>query len=212
MRCRPFVITLSHQLGSGAAYVGQKLSERLAIPCLDREILYQVSKELNLAEADLAGREQRLSSFWQSFTRIVELMDPARGMPADRYVPSDQDLFQLESDTIGRIAEKSSAVFIGRCSRYILRHHLCQISVLLHADLAARAQRLAALYRLSCEAAEKVAVTNDRERTAYIQAFTRQDWLDARLYDVCLNTSGLGLDKAVELVLACVAAKAGPTI
>ena len=208
MNCRPFVITLSHQLGSGAAYLGQHLSERLAIPCVDREILYQVSKQLNMAEAELAGREQRLSSFWQSFARIVELMDPAQSLTSgDHYVPTDKELFQLESDTIGRIAKESSAIFIGRCGRYILRNHPCQISVLVHADRPSRAQRLAALYHLTLEEAEKLTVTNDRERAAYIQTFTRQNWLDARLYDVCLNTSSLGLDQAIELILACAKAK-----
>jgi cytidylate kinase len=209
MNCRPFVITLSHQLGSGAAYIGQKLSERLAVPCLDREILYQVSKQLHLAETELADREQRLSSFWQSFSRIVELMDPYRSLADERYVPTDRELFQLESDTISRIAEKSSAIFIGRCGRYILRDHPCQISVLLHADRAARVRRLAELYHLTPEEAGKLTETNDHERTAYIQTFTRQNWRDAALYDVCLNTTSVGLDQAVELILTCVTAKNG---
>jgi len=35
---------------------------------------------------------------------------------------------------------------------------------------------------------------NDRERSVYIRTFTKQDWLDARLYDLCLNTSSKGID------------------
>jgi cytidylate kinase len=205
--CRPFVITLSHQLGSGAAVVGQRLAERLGVPCLDREILFQVAEKLNLAESELAGREQRLSTFWQSFGRLVEMTDPVRSLTADRYLPDDKELFRLESDTIGRIAEKSNAIFIGRCGRYILRRHPCQISVLLHADLVARAERLAALYHLTPADAARLAETNDRERAAYIQAFTRQRWQDARLYDLCLNTSTLGLDCVVEVIASCVAAR-----
>lgn len=207
MTCRPFAITISHQLGSGAAYVGQKLSERLAIPYIDREILRQVAKQLNLAEADLADREQRLSSFWQSFARLAEFMDPAKSLSAPTYVPTDKELFQLESDYIGRIAEKSSAVFIGRCGRYILRDHPCQISVLVHADRAARTERLSALYHLTKHEAEKLTEVNDRERAAYIQTFTKQNWLDARLYDLCVNTSSIGLDNTVEIILASVAEK-----
>ena len=209
MNCRPFVITLSHQLGSGAAYVGQKLSERLDVPFVDREILRQVAKQLNLAEADLADREQRLSSFWQSFARIAEFMDPAKSLSAGSYVPTDKELFQLESEYIGRIAEKSSAVFIGRCGRYILRDHPCQISILVHADKPARTERLSALYHLTKDEAEKLVEVNDRERAAYIQTFTKQNWLDVRLYDLCVNTSSLGLDNTVELVLASARAKSG---
>ena len=68
---KPYVITISHQIGNGGATIGQKLSERLGIPFIDHEILQQVSQKLHLAEAELEGREERLSSFWQSFGRMV---------------------------------------------------------------------------------------------------------------------------------------------
>jgi len=50
--------------------------------------------------------------------------------------------------------------------------------------------------------------SNDKERAAYIHTFTKQDWLNVRLYDLCFNTSRMGLDNSVELVTACVTAKA----
>lgn len=50
-------------MGSGAAYVGQKLSERLGIPFVDRQILKQVAARLRMAEAELVDREQRLLTF-----------------------------------------------------------------------------------------------------------------------------------------------------
>ena len=58
-----FSVTISHQIGSGGAYIGEKLSERLGIPFLDRAILKEVSNQLNLAESELEHREERLSSF-----------------------------------------------------------------------------------------------------------------------------------------------------
>ncbi len=55
------VITISHQLGSGGAYLGQKLSERLGLPFIDRDVFKKVAEQLNLAEAVLNGREERLA-------------------------------------------------------------------------------------------------------------------------------------------------------
>src|SRR5271165_6193427 len=63
----PYVITISHQLGAGGAYLGNKLSKRLGLPFIDRDILKQVAAQLNLSEADLEQRDERLSSFWESF-------------------------------------------------------------------------------------------------------------------------------------------------
>ncbi len=207
MKDKKFVITISHQIGSGGAYLGQKLSERLGIPFIDREILNRVAKQLNLAETELAHREERLSSFWQSFSRLAELIDPAKSLTADSYIPTDRELFQLESDTIGRIAANSSAIFIGRCGRFILRDYPCHLSVLVHAEKPARIKRLCELYHITASEANKMITSNDRERCAYIQTFTKQDWLNARLYDICINTSVIGLDKSVDIILACMESK-----
>jgi len=198
------VITISHQLGSGGAYLGQKLSERLGLPFIDREVLKKVAEQLNLAETALAGREERLSTFWQSFMRIAVLTDPVECLSPDNYLPNDRELFKLESDYIGRIADKSSAIFLGRCGRYILRQHPGHISILVHANLPDRIKRIQQLYCSGEDEAKKLIETNDRERTAYIRAFTRQDWLDARWYDLCVNTSSLGLEKVVEIALALI--------
>jgi cytidylate kinase len=208
MNEKMYAITISHQIGSNGAPIGKKLSERLGIPYFDREILKRVSNRLQMAEVDLAHREERLRSFWQSYSHTAELMlDPTLSLTADRYIPTDKELFQLESETISRIAEKSSAVFIGRCGRYILRDHPRHISLLLCADPASRIERLISLYHLPAPEAGKFMEENDRERTAYIRACTGQDWLDPRLYDLCINTSRTGVDKAVELISACVKAR-----
>ncbi len=156
-----------------------------------------------MAEADLEHREERLRTFWQTTSRTAELMDPALSLTADRYVPTDKELFQMESETIQSIAEKTSAVFIGRCGRYILRDRPRHLRLLVFADNPARIERLQSLYHLSAPEATKLMEENDRDRTAYIRAFTGQDWTDARLYDLAVNTSTTGLDGAVELALAC---------
>ena len=195
------VITISHQLGSGGAYLGQKLSERLGIPFIDRDILKKVAEQLHLAEADLDGREERLSTFWQSFMRYAIYTDPVGCMSPENYSPTDRDLFQLESENIGRIADQGPAIFLGRCGAHILRDRPGRFSLFVHADLPDRIARIQQLYCLSAGEARKLIETNDRERAAYVRAFTRQDLLDARLYHLCLNTSRLGLDRAVELVL-----------
>ncbi len=204
-----YVITISHQIGSGGAAIGQKLSERLGIPFLDREILQRVAQRLHVAEEELEGREERLSSFWQSFGRIVELMDPAQNLMPAHYIPTDKELFDTEADTIRRIAENSRAILIGRCCRYILRDHAHHFSLLVHANRQARLERLRCLYHVSPPEAERMIEANDRERSAYIHTLTREDWLDARLYDLCVNTSSTGLDEAFEIVLAAAKAKLG---
>ena len=94
------------------------------------------------------------------------------------------------------------AVFLGRCGHYILRQHPRHFRLLVHAEVPARIKRLGEMYGWSPAEAEKMIDSNDRERSAYIYKFTKQNWLEPRQYDLCVNTTTVGLDKTVELVLA----------
>ncbi|MDR3574679.1 MAG: cytidylate kinase-like family protein [Anaerolineaceae bacterium] len=207
MDAKPYVVTISHQLGSGGAYLGEKLAGRLCIPFLDREILKQVARQLDLAENEVANREEHLSSFWQNFARTAIMTDPTLSLAAQPYSPSDSDLFELECATIQKIAVKESAVFMGRCGWYVLRSHPRHVSILVTAEHSARVKRLCELYQYSQAAAEQEIRANDHERADYIRTFTKQNWLDARLYDLCVNTSAVGLDSTVDLAENCVSQK-----
>ncbi len=207
MSSEPFVITINHQVGSGGANLGKQLSERLALPFVDREILQRVARQLNLPERDVESREERLSSFWESFSRALLYTDPSMSLAAANITPSDKEVFNLESEYITRIAEAKSAIILGRCGWYILRDHPCRISIFVHAAMPARTKRISELYHLSPEEAAEFIETNDKERTAYIRTFTRQDWLDARLYDLCIDTSRIAFDSMVALAMAYVEAR-----
>jgi CMP/dCMP kinase len=207
MDTRLFSITISHQIGSGGAYLGKKLAERLGIPFLDRDILKEVARQLDLAENELEDREERLSTFWQNFTRLAILTDPYMSIEKQWYLPSDERLFETERATIQRIANEYSAIFLGRCSWYVLRDHPRHVRLLVTANQPFRVKRLCDLFKLSEVEAEDRIKANDQEREDYIRTFTKQYWLDARHYDLCMDTSEVGLDTAVDLAEKCVRVK-----
>lgn len=194
-----YVITISHQLGCGGAYVGKKLSEMIAIPFVDREILKKVADYLNVPEADIKHREERLLSFWESFSRLELFSNSIVMVPSD-YFPSDRELYNLETKFIEEIAAKTSAIILGRGGRYILRDFPHHLSVFVHADMKDRIERVSKLYNVSVNVAQKIIVKNDKERNSYIKSFTHLEWLDARTYDICINTSRIGLDNAVTMI------------
>ncbi len=207
MEMKPYSVTISHQLGSGGAYLGEKLASRLGIPFLDRDILKEVARQLDLAEAEVANREERLSTFWENFARLAILTDPSMSLAGHLYIPSDKSLFEMECATIHRIAEKSSAIFIGRCGFYVLRNHPRHVSLLVTASHPARVKRLRELYKLTEAEANDLIKNNDQERENYIHTFTKQNWLNARHYDLCIDTSAVGWDCTVDLAEKCVRAK-----
>jgi cytidylate kinase len=208
MTGKHMIVTISHQLGCGGFALGQKLSEQLGIPFFDREILIKVAEELHQAESVVEGREERLSGFWQSLSRIaVVLSDPVECLSMQSFAPDDHELFQVESECIIRISEQSSGVFLGRCGRYILRDHSRLFNILVHANLADRIHRVQELFCLEAEDTKTLIAKNDRDRDAYMRTFARKDWLDARNYDLSINTSSLGMEQSVAAAILGIQAK-----
>jgi cytidylate kinase len=194
-----YVVTISHLLGCGGANIGKKLSEMLSIPFVDRQILKKVADHLKLPVEDIENREERATSFWQVFSHAGYLIDPLMAIGAE-YLPSDRELYDLESEFIEQITKKSSAIILGRGGRYILRDYPRHFSVYVHADMKDRIQRVTELYHVSENEAQRIIEKNDRERSVYIKSYTHLEWLDARTYDICLNTSSIGIDNSVKII------------
>lgn len=196
----PLVITISRQLGSGGAYIGQQLAKNLDIFYADREIIDQAAKRFSVLEKDLECREEKKLSFWQSFIR-------AHAVAPDAYVkpqilpPTDQELFKTESEIILRIAKERSAVIIGRCSSYVLRNHPNHVSLFLHADPAFRKGRVQSLYGVAEDVAAKMIARSDKERALYHRDVIGQEWGDARRYNLSIATDKIGVDDSVRFIL-----------
>ena len=144
----PFAITISRQLGSGGAYLGQQLARNLNIFYADREIISRAAKQFSVLEEDLESIDEKKNSFWESFLHSFELgfSDPYK--PPQIVLPPDLILFNAESEIIKHIAKERSAVIVGRCGSYILRNHPNHLSIFLHGDIAFRIKRVEKLYNV----------------------------------------------------------------
>jgi cytidylate kinase len=197
----PFVITISRQLGSGGAYVGQQLAKNLNVFYADREIICRAAKQLSVLEKDLESHEEKISSFWQSFIQSYAFGTPDVYIPPQIMLPTDRELFKAETEIIERIAKERSAVIIGRCGSYVLREHPSHVSIFLHGDITSRKGHIQKLYNVSEEVAGKMIAQSDKERALYHHTFTGKEWADARRYDISIDTSKIDADKTVEFIL-----------
>lgn len=197
---KKFILTISRQLGSGGAYVGKQLAQKLNIYYADREILSEAARKFSLGEEDLIHHEEKLRSLWKSFLQFNALSTEV-DLPPRFLGPTSRELYQAEAEIIEQIAQERSAVIIGRCGFHILRNYPNCIKIFLHADAAFRNSRIQELYEVSEDAAAKMIVKNDKERGNYINTFTGKQWTDARLYDLSIDTGKIGVDRTVDLIL-----------
>ena len=199
-RSKPYAITISRQIGSGGAYIGQKLAKKLNIYYADREILNQAAQKLAVLDKDLEEREEKLQTFWDSFFQF-------NTYATDMYLnpilikPSTYELFQTEEEIIKRIASEQSCVIIGRCGYHILREHANRINVFLHADIDFRSKRIQELHQVSEKKALEMIRSIDKERANFTEEYTGKKWTDSVQFDICLNTGKIGMEKSVDLII-----------
>jgi cytidylate kinase len=197
----PCVITISRQLGSGGAYLGQRLAQCLKFSYLDHEILHQAAEELKIPVEHLAVRDEKVTSNWQSVLQSFAYANSWTYAPPSLDILNDKDLYNVESDIITRITNQCSAVIVGRGGHYVLRNHPRCLNIFLHADIKFRQQRVEQVYNVSGQKALKLMNSVDQERARYLKALTGLDWLDARQYHLSLDTGVLGLEKSEAIIL-----------
>lgn len=189
------IINIGRQFGSGGLAVAKELGKRLGIPVYDSELIKRAAEESGFSaevfvQSDERKRLLSLSSFFaSSYSSDTENM------------MSDKGLFKIQSDTIRRIAEQESAIIVGRCADYILRDMDCTLNVFLTSPEEVRAERVAERSGISIEKALDKLNRKDRERADYYNYFTFGNWGVAGTYDLCIDSSILGIEGTADMII-----------
>jgi len=208
----PFALTITRQLGSGAAYIGQKIAARLGALYLDREILEWAAQQLHVSPESLEPRDEALTPLWVSVVQSFACASPGIVYaPPPLSQPTDKEVFEAEAQVISQVARAQSAVVVGRGGIHALRDQPRHLSVFLHASEGFRLRRVEQVYHLSAEDARSAIEWRDSIRTRYHRMLTGRDWYDATQYDLCLDTGVVGIDASAELILSCLRRRFGVT-
>ena len=89
-------------------------------------------------------------------------------------------------------------------SNYALRDKFDSIDVFIHADFETRRERAIEEHGIEEKKSAKTVKKIDKERTSFYNFYTSMKWGDARDFDLCINTSKIDIDEAVEIILATV--------
>ncbi len=189
-----YIITIGREHGSGGRYLGEELSRELGIKCYDSELISEVAQRSGFAENFIQNHEEHRP---QSF--LYSLVTGGAAIVGDQ--PVSVQIFQVQSEAIRAIAARESAVIIGRCANYVLREeNVVKVNIFVHAPMFARVARVSERDNMDAAAAEKAIRLKDKERQAYYNFFTGERWGDAKDYDLCVDTSKLGIPGTVQLV------------
>lgn len=194
------VITIGREFGSGGKYIGERLAEELNLKFYDKSLLERVSKESQIDLSLLEETDEKEKNrFWYS----LAMASFSNGNSANSFVglPNNQKYFIEETKVIEEIAETENCIIVGRCSNHILKNHPNAIHIFLYAqDMAFKVERKLKYGNLTQKEAVKLIQKTDKERAAYYEYFTDGKWGNKSEYDICIDTSKLGVDQTIELL------------
>lgn len=188
------IITIARQFGAGGGEIGRRVAKELGIEFYDKDLILKTAKaSANLTPAEVRRWEERMP---KDFGFTQSLFDFYNRPLGDR-------LWDAQVTAIRQLADQESCVILGRNADFILREFDHCLHVFCHASFQWRFDRMRNMVTDNPTDEElRVRIQSvDRSRRNNCQHYTGRTYGMAENFDLTLNTSHLGIDRATELVL-----------
>ena len=191
------IICIGREFGSGGHKIGFRLAEELHIKFYDQELVDKVFAQNSHGDEARLRRADEKKPNAMLYRANYDSEDPnLRGI-------SDHDLmFELQSRIIRDLAAEGDCVFIGRCADYVLKEaDIPRCSIFITAPFEDRIRRITTLYQLSEKDAVARIRKEDKARKSYYNYHTGGSWGKPSNYDICINSSFLGIEQTVDALV-----------
>lgn len=183
------IISIGREFGSGGHAIGEKIAKDLGLEFIDRKMLDEIAEEKNIQVEYLEKFDEKPRKVFMS-RRVGAYSNSLEEIVAD-----------MQFDYIRQKADSGkSFVIVGRCAETVLKDREKLISIFILGDKACKRDRIKERYQLNdMEAVSKMA-RHDRKRKQYHNRHSDFKWGDSRGYDLCINSSRLGVEKTAEML------------
>lgn len=195
---KQLIISISREYGSGGHEIAELLAKDLKLKLYDRNILDEIAKENNMnpehwEHVDEKPKNILLSRRVQGHTNS-----------------SEENLAFMQFDYLQKKADSGeSFIIVGRCSETALKDHEELISIFVTGQMEQKIEHVAKKYELSEEKALAKIKRHDRKRKRYHNHYSDFRWGDSRHYDICINSSLLGIEQTAKLLKTMIQIKTG---
>lgn len=190
------IISVGREFGSGGHEIAQKLSEIYNLPLYDRNLLKEVADTKNINVNSLEEYDEVKKK--RFFSRTV------RGMSSS----PEHAVAKLQFDYLKKKADNGdSFVVVGRCAETILKDYDGMISLFILGDRDVKAERVMRIYNKTKDEALDYMDYKDKARKEYHNSLCPGKWGDSRNYELSINSSKLGVDETVKLLVEYINAR-----
>ena len=194
------VITIGRQFGSAGREIGEKVASHFNVKCWDKELLSRAAKESGFCEEMIQNHDERPTN---SFLYNLVMDTYSFGYNTSHFVdmPISHKVFLAQFETIQKIAKESPCVIVGRCADYALNDTKNCLHLFIYGDEDDKVSRIMKKYDLSLTKAKEMISKKDKQRQSYYNYYSSKRWGHAESYDLCINSSVLGVDGTVKLII-----------
>ncbi len=190
------IITISRQHGSGGKEIGELVAKALGIPCYDNALIQLAAEKSGFSEEHFRDYDKQASnSFLYSLVRGFQYHQNATGTWS-----LEDKIYATQSRVIRDLAESGPCIIIGRCADYILAENPDLVKIFIYGNTEDRAARIMERNGISREKALDEIKLTDKRRQNYYNYHADSKWGDATNYDLCINSSFCGIEKAAQLI------------
>ena len=190
------VITIGREFGSGGREIGIKLSEKLNIPFFDKELILHTAEKTNLEKSIVEKYDEQHSFPAFSSSNIFDIYQ----------MPMSDRIYIAQADVIRDIAEKGSCIIVGRCADFILDNNPDVFKVFITAPMKDKIERKRPILEGKSDPEIENHISKiDKKRAKYYTYYTDRTWGKATTYNLCVDSSMLGIDGTVELIASAIA-------
>ena len=190
---KQMIISIGREYGANGHYIADRLAEKYNIPVYDRHLIEYIAKEKNLDLNNLKKYDEKMKNIL--FSRTV---NGHSSSPEDAIAQMQFDFLREKA------AAGESFVVVGRCANSVLKDNPNLISIFITGDMDVKAKRISELFNVTIKEAEAMIIKNNKKRKQYHNHYSKEKWGDSRYYELTVNTSKIGAQKAFEIVDAYV--------
>ena len=193
----PIIINIGRQIGSGGGLIAKMLAKDFNCKLYDKELLNLAAKESGFSEKFFEQNDEQ-KGFMKSLFHIHLPLFGENNFYKNNF--SQENLYQFQSDAIRKAADEGSCVFVGRTADYVLRDRKNTVSIFITANMDHRIQRVCKRHNLDRAAARKYILRGEDDRASYYNYYTGKRWGYSESYDLCINSSLLGIEETERFI------------
>lgn len=183
------IISISREYGSEGRTIAKQIAKDLGLPFYDRNMLDEIAKEKGFDPAVFAGVDEKPRN--KLLSRRVKGYSNA----------TEDNLAQMQFEFLRKkAASGESFVVLGRCSETILKEYDSLVSIFVTGNKDRKLKHVMEKFSLSKTAAAAKITKHDAYRRRYHNHYSDFKWGDSRNYDVCINSSRIGVEGTAKLL------------